>query len=117
MTTSSILLVLLLATAIAYLKWIIIGVLLPWQALYHLYKRHKRVLPLKALAVPFFAVECWLTCGGYERWMLFQVAELPSVHVRTWIYRLLGAEIGERVVMHFGTEIRCPERLRLGEIV
>ncbi len=53
--------------------------------------------------------------GGGSRYFLFQVARLPSLHLRRWIYKSLGAKIGKRVVMHVGTEIRSLECLTIGD--
>lgn len=53
--------------------------------------------------------------NGWQRYMLFQVSMIPSLHIRKWIYRCLGAEIGENVVVHFQTEIRAPYNLKIGK--
>lgn len=52
--------------------------------------------------------------GGWQRYMLFQVGVVPSLHFRKWIYKCLGARIGNDVVFHFKTEVRAPERLVIG---
>ena len=46
--------------------------------------------------------------------MLFQIGLVPSHHIRRFVYRALGAEIGKNVVFHFKTEIRGIHRLRIG---
>lgn len=46
--------------------------------------------------------------------MLFQIGEVPSHHIRRWVYKALGAEIGKHVVFNFRTEIRDVKRLRVG---
>lgn len=51
--------------------------------------------------------------GG--RFVLFQIGMIPSVHLRKWLYRGLGGSMGKNVTIHFRTEIRCPERLTLGD--
>lgn len=40
---------------------------------------------------------------------------IPSVHVRTWLDKGLGVKMGKNVTIHFRTEMRCPERLTLGD--
>lgn len=40
---------------------------------------------------------------------------IPSVHIRTWLYKGLGVKMGKNVTIHFRTEMRCPERLTLGD--
>lgn len=69
----------------------------------------------KILSVPYSIWERKVFRSGWERWMLFQIASLPSCHIRKWVYRLLGAEVDNNVVFHFGTEIRCPYRLSIGK--
>ena len=46
--------------------------------------------------------------------MLFQVGLVPSRHIRRFVYKALGAEIGKNVVFHFRTEIRGIHRLKIG---
>lgn len=46
--------------------------------------------------------------------MLYQIGLVPSHHLRRFVYRALGAEIGKNVVFHFRTEIRGIHRLRIG---
>ena len=53
--------------------------------------------------------------NGWQRWMLFQVGEIPSCHIRKWIYKSLGAAIGSNVVFHFRTELRAPHKLNVGK--
>ena len=61
------------------------------------------------------------TCGGTlpeirgGRYVLFQIGMIPSVHLRTWLYRGLGAKMGKNVTIHFRTELRAPEKLTLGD--
>lgn len=51
--------------------------------------------------------------GG--RFVLFQISTIPSVHLRIWLYKGLGVKMGKNVTIHFRTEVRCPERLTLGD--
>ena len=73
--------------ALLYLKWVLIVLVFPFQAI------HGQVL---------------------KRYMLYQVGLIPSHHVRRFVYRALGAEIGKNVVFHFKTEIRGSHRLKVG---
>lgn len=52
---------------------------------------------------------------GWQRYMLFQVGLVPSHHIRRFVYKALGAEIGKNVVFHFRTEMRYPSCLKIGD--
>lgn len=47
--------------------------------------------------------------------LLFKIGVIPSLHLRKWLYKGLGVRMGRNCVIHFRTEIRCPERLTLGD--
>lgn len=47
--------------------------------------------------------------------MLFNISTLPSVHLRKWLYKGVGARLGKYVVIHFRTEMRAPEKLTIGK--
>ncbi len=117
MSSSTLLIVLLSLVILLYLKWIIIALVFPFQCIYGQVKRRwlRPLMPLwaKALAAPYWLWEK-LFRGGWSRFMLFEVSTLPSCHLRKLIYRMLGAQVGERVVFHFRTEIRDIYRLRVG---
>ena len=99
---------------IAYLKWILIVLLFPFQVLYGQVRRRKdQSLLLTSLTIPFVLWERFLH-GGWQRWMLFQVGEIPSCHFRRSIYKAIGVTMGNKVVFHFGTEIRTPYKLKVG---
>lgn len=98
-----------------YLKHILIILILPFQALWGLYQKDKNSKIKKILAIPFWIWNSKIMRGGWERYMIFQIGELPSCHIRKLIYRLLGSNIGKHVVFHFKTEIRNPIGLELGE--
>jgi acetyltransferase-like isoleucine patch superfamily enzyme len=53
--------------------------------------------------------------GGWQRYMLLQISLIPSLHIRRWVYRCLGAHIGHDVVFHFKTELRDPKQLVVGK--
>ena len=92
-----------------HLDWIFVCAFYPMIWLAAEGRKHDKAF----LRLPYRAVERFLHGGG-ERFVIFKIAKVPSVHLRKWLYKGMGADIGERVVVHFGTEIRCPERLTLG---
>ncbi len=98
-----------------FLKHILIIIILPFQILYGIYLKDKDCIIKKILAVPFWLFNCKLMRGGWERYMIIQIGELPSCHIRKWLYKLLGSKIAKHVVFHFRTEIRNPIGLFLGE--
>lgn len=101
----------LLALAV-FGKWILIGIFLPFQSLYAKYKI-KPTLITKVGAAPY-AIWEKLFRGGWSKYMLYQVAHIPSLHIRCVLYKILGCKMGKNNVFHFGTEIRCIYRLRIG---
>lgn len=108
-----------LAVCIVEIKWIFIMLIFPFQVIgskeaAYKTKHGKHNLLLILLAAPYLVVERLLTKGGYQRYMLFQVAVIPSMHLRKAIYRLLGAHIDRDVTIHFKTEIRGINNLILG---
>lgn len=104
--------------ALMNLKWLMIALVLPFQvaekkrAKVKKLTGHKNII-LYALATPYVILER-LMRGGWERYMLFQVGVIPSLHVRKWFYQCLGTQIGKNVVFHFKTEVRAPENLIVG---
>ena len=109
----------LLAVCIVEIKWIIIALLFPFHVIgskemAYKAKHGKHNLLLILLAAPYLVVERLLTKGGYQRYMLFQVAVIPSMHLRKAIYRSLGAHIDKDVTVHFRTEVRGINNLILG---
>ena len=95
-------------------KWIIIAILFPFQCANGAYQTNKGNFLLRVLAAPYNKIEGIIFHGGWQRYMLFQVSVIPSCHIRKWIYKSLGANIGPRVVFHFKTEIRAPHKLTVG---
>lgn len=94
-----------------YAKWIALIVLLPFMAIDG--HNRSRSTGLKLLSAPYLIVNR-LTRGGWMRYALYQVGLLPSVGLRMWIYRCLGARIGKHAIVHFRTEIREPNHLTIG---
>ena len=62
----------------------------------------------------YFIFDYKLLHGGWTRYMLYQVARVPSHHLRRFIYKCLGLEMGKRNVFHFGTEIRGIANIKMG---
>lgn len=98
-----------------YLKWILIIAILPFQSIYGAFQKKRSNKILKILAAPYWLIEKTLR-GGWARYMIFHVSTLPSHHLRRAIYKIIGATIGEKVVFHYGTQIRAPYRLRVGGV-
>lgn len=50
------------------------------------------------------------------QWLFIRVLPcVPSRHLRIWFLRVAGANIGKNVAMFAQLEIRCPEKLVIGE--
>ena len=99
------------------LKWILIGIVFPFQIIYGQIKKRweRQDMPFvcKILGGPYYMWEK-LFRDGWGRYMIFQVSYIPSCHLRKFIYKALGANVGKRVVFHFKTEIRDPYKLVIG---
>ena len=109
---SAIEIVLLVLVALLYLKWIVMAISLPFMCANNKRRTSSNII-WKALCIPAWALERIMR-GGWERYVLFQVATLPSLHIRKAIYKALGAHIDKNVVFHFKTEIRTPYLLSVG---
>lgn len=107
--------VLAVAVLLLYLKWIVIIVMMPFMAAYGRYRNNRDNKLWKVLAIPAWGMEKVMR-GGWERYLLFQVATIPSLHLRKAVYKALGAHISDRVVFHFKTEIRAPYGLKIGGV-
>ena len=116
---NTVVIILSVLVLLLYLKWILIAVMLPFQAIHcRVLKKypHKKNAPLWA-RVASLPYKWWeqLFRLGWKRYMMFQVGEIPSLHLRRWIYKILGAEIGNRTIFHFRTEIRNIWQLHVGD--
>jgi acetyltransferase-like isoleucine patch superfamily enzyme len=111
MTIEMILTILVLTIVLG--KWIIITLLLPFQACYARYRKDKSKLIWKLLSAPYALVERVFN-GGFQRYSILNIGIIPSNHVRKWLYGLLGASIDQKVVFHWRTEIRDPFKLTVG---
>ena len=107
--------ILLLAVLLLYLKWVLIVVTLPFMAMNGKRKNNPGSRVWAVLSIPARVLER-LMRGGWERYVLFQVSLIPSLHLRKAIYKFLGAHIAENVVFHFKTEIRAPHKLIVGGV-
>ena len=111
--------ILTILVSLLYLKWVLIIVVFPFQVVHgHILKKwgKSKDIPLffKVLEKPYTIWEK-IFKKGWQRYMLYQVGLIPSHHIRRFIYKALGAEIGKHVVFHFRTEVRCPHRLKIGD--
>lgn len=111
-----------LAILIVNTKWIIMAILFPFQTANAKRRKVKlqtgqKVNYLYILSAPYVFWERFVMKGGWQRYMLFQVGIIPSIHIRKWIYKCLGAHIEHDVVFHFKTEVRAPERLVVGGVL
>ena len=95
-------------------KWILICMLFPFQVV-NAYKKKKRShsLFLRLFSAPYVLWERFAR-DGWQRYMLYHISMLPSCHLRKWVYKSLGATLGNNVIFHFKTEIREPIFLKVG---
>lgn len=110
--------ILAILVTLLYLKWMLIIVVFPFQVVHgQVLKRwgDGKDIPLryKIIKKPYRIWESFFRYG-WQRYMLFQVGLVPSHHIRRFVYKALGAEIGKNVVFHFRTEIRGIHRLKIG---
>ncbi len=95
-------------------KWLLIILLFPFQCLAVPYQKSKSLIN-KILAAPYIVFDSRLLHRGWTRYMLYQVAYVPSHHLRRFVYRCLGMKMGKRNVFHFGTEIREITKIEIGD--
>ena len=107
--------VLSVLVALAYLKWILLLLIYPFQAAFYRYRKTGK-MRWRILGAPFWLWER-LFRGGWQRYSLYQISLMPSVHLRRWLYMGLGAECGAHSVFHYRTEIRDPFLLKVGELL
>lgn len=107
--------ILIIAVLLLYIKWIFIFLIYPLQALYGRgYKRHRNSLLYKTLAVPYYIIEKGFRFGA-SRFVIYNISTIPSNHLRKFLYKGLGVNIGPKVIFHFRTEIRHPYLLTIGK--
>ncbi len=111
--------ILIVLLLLLYFKWIIIILILPIHVIHNQVRKKwnsAEHMPFfsKILIMPYWLWER-LFKDGWERFMLFQVSTIPSNHLRRFLYKILGGEIGPQTVIHFRTEIRRLYCLKIGK--
>lgn len=96
------------------LPWLLIGFVYPWQVLAVYVWKHPEQKRLSFLALPYRAI-AHFTRSGWEKFCVVHIGELPSCHLRKWLYQGLGATCGSHVVFRYGTEIWCSHWLKVGK--
>lgn len=104
--------VLILALAVC-IKWIFVILYFPFACLRSFRYKRDNILT-RILFAPSWVVERMLRRGGV-RFIIIQIGYIPSIHVRRFMYRCLGANIGKDAVIHYRTEIRAPYFLSIGK--
>lgn len=102
-----------LLTLAVFGKWLLIILLFPFQCMAVPYQK-KKTLINKILAAPYIVFDSRLLHGGWTRYMLYQVAYVPSHHLRRFVYKCLGMKMGKHNVFHYGTEIRGITDIKMG---
>lgn len=115
---NTVVIILSVLVLLLYLKWILIIVMFPFQVIHgKIQKKNeegkKIPLILKVLDKPYIL---WnkIFKKGWQRYMLYNIGLVPSHHIRKFVYKSLGAEIGKNVTFHFRTEIRGIHKLKVG---
>lgn len=115
---NTVVIILSVLVLLLYLKWILIIVMFPFQVIHgKIQKKNeegkKIPLILKVLDKPYIL---WnkIFKKGWQRYMLYNIGLVPSYHIRKFVYKSLGAEIGKNVTFHFRTEIRGFHKLKIG---
>lgn len=110
---------LLIGVALLYIKWFLLVLLLPFQIFNQIRRKNANIKSnsvlsklILFLSTPYIIWER-LFRGGWIRYSLFQYSMIPSYHLRSLLYKVLGAEIERNVVFHYRTEIRSPHKLKV----
>ena len=110
--------ILIILVSLLYLKWILIIAVFPFQVIHGIiikrWGESKNIPFLYKIFKKPYTIWEKLFRKGWQRYMLFQVGLVPSHHIRRFIYKALGAELGKNVVFNFRTEIRGINRLKIG---
>lgn len=110
----TILAILAVLVILLYAKWIFCVLYYPLMAMGAVGQNASNRKLAYVLRFPMKVVEHFLRFGG-GRFVLFQIGIIPSVHLRTWLYRGLGVKMGKNVTIHFRAELRAPDKLSLGD--
>ena len=100
--------------AILYLKYILLALVFPWQAMAYMSFQKPESRFLKILSIPY-RILLRGTISGWEKFSAVHYGLLPSKHIRRWLYVSLGAICDKDVVFRYHSEIWTPYRLRVGE--
>lgn len=84
------------------------------EVFWGLYQQHRENPLYKIMAIPSYIIIRILKNGG-GRFVIFNISEIPSLHIRKFLYKGLGVSVAKNVVFHFRTEIRAPWKLKLGK--
>lgn len=106
--------IILFLLLVLYSKAIVAACLYPLMFLSAYGKRRCRGVLRTVYCFPLRVVDHIMHFGG-GRFVLYQISTFPSNHIRKWLYKGLGMKMGRNVTIHFKTEVRCPERLTLGD--
>lgn len=96
-----------------YLKWILIILIYPFQAMFSLFQKHPANNIYKLCAIPYRII-AHFTLSGWDKFSIINLGFIPSKHIRKWMYKGLGVECGKYVVFRHGIEIWAPYRLYVG---
>ena len=77
------------------------------------YRKCKQSIVNQCAHVPYWLINKILIGGG-DRFVLEYISMIPSNHFRKWLYMGLGASISPKVVFHYKTELRSPQKLIVG---
>jgi len=116
---NTVIIILTILVSLLYLKWVLIILVFPFQVVHGKVLKKLASQPLEGGLLSYLdkLYIYWekLFKNGWQRYMLFHVGLIPSHHIRRFIYKALGAEIGRNVVFHFRTEVRGLYRLKIGD--
>ena len=94
-------------------KWLAFIVYFPFKVMAVPYER-KQSFTNKLLAIPQRLWNNVLFRRGWDRWMLHEVAYIPSHHLRRFIYKCFGLKMGKNNVFYYGTELRGITKIVMG---
>lgn len=106
--------ILIFLILLAYLPWIAIIVVYPWNVLAVYTWLHPQKRWARPLAIPYRVVARF-TQSGWEKFCAVHIGYLPSYHLRKWMYKGLGVQYEEKVIFRYGTEIWSAHHLHIGK--
>lgn len=81
---------------------------------YAFYINNRGCMFLKIIAAPYHFTEKMMR-GGAMRFIVYNISEIPSHHVRRTLYRGIGCHLADNVIVYHGAEIRHPWDLVIGK--